>query len=176
MTDYGKLIYGVEVRELPVYRDERGAVMRMMRSTDPEGEAYEWGETYFSVVETHMVKAWHLHRIMTLHYACVAGRIQLGLYDQRDDSPTKGMVNTLYLEGWPDFKDYLLVKIPPFVWNGFRSVPRTVEGANGGVNAILGEAIVCNCSDMAHDPEEIRRLHPDEFPIKYDWGPYLVAG
>lgn len=174
MTDYGKLIDGVEVHPLKIFRDNRGAVMRFMRNDDPFFNHF--GEVYFSVVEMHMVKAWHLHKLMTLNYVCVAGRIQLALYDTREHSPTKGMVNTLHLEGWPDFAEYNLVRIPPFVFNGFRSVPRQVENPSGEMNAILGEAIVANCATLVHDPEEIERVHPDQFDLRYDWGPYLVAG
>lgn len=179
MTDadyYGKLIHGVEVHPLRVFSDERGAVMRMMRRDDPAAQEFHFGEIYFSAVHPHMVKAWHLHRYMTLHYSCVAGRVQLALFDDREDSPTRGMVNTLHLEGWPDFKDYILVRIPPFVWNGFRSVPRQIESAGGGFNAVIGEAIIANCADLPHDPEEIERMAPEDFPLNYDWGPYLVAG
>ncbi len=178
MTDseYGKLIDGVEVIPLKVFKDERGVVMRMLRADDEyfrfgDVAQKKFGEIYFSVVETHMVKAWHLHKKMTLRYACIAGRIQLALYDTREGSDTKGMVNTLHLEGWPDFAEYNLVIIPPGVWNGFRSVVRQI-----GENAIVGEAIVANCSDLPHDPDEIERMHPGQFELRYDWGPYLVAG
>jgi dTDP-4-dehydrorhamnose 3,5-epimerase len=172
MTDseYGKLIDGVEIHPLKVFKDERGVVMRMLRNDDDYFYS-GFGEVYFSVVDTHMVKAWHLHKEITLRYACVAGRIQLALYDTRVGSPTKGMVNTLHLEGWPDFADYNLVIIPPGVWNGFRSVVRQI-----GDNAIVGEAIVANCANGPHDPDEIERVHPGQFDLRYDWGPYLVAG
>jgi len=179
--EYGKLIEGVEIHPLKIFKDDRGVVMRMVRADDEyfrfgDITQKKFGEIYFSVVEPHMVKAWHMHKEMTLRYACVAGRIQLALYDQRNDSPTLNMVNTLHLEGWPDFSDYMLVKIPPFVWNGFRSVVRSVESPSGETSGIYGEAIVANCATIPHDPEEIERVHPKEFPLQYEWGPYLVAG
>ena len=34
---------------------------------------------------------------MTLHYACVAGRVKLVVYDDRDGSPTRGGLMEIYL-------------------------------------------------------------------------------
>ncbi len=167
--EYGKLIYGVEIHPLKIFRDDRGAVMRMMRRDDPVFDRF--GEIYFSLVDTHAVKAWHLHKKMTLHYACIYGRIRLALYDPRPNSPTHRMVNTLYLEGYPEFSEYNLIKIPPYVWNGFRAEPIAIKD-----NAQVIPAIVANCATLPHDPEEIERMKPEDFMIRYEWGPHLVAG
>jgi dTDP-4-dehydrorhamnose 3,5-epimerase len=173
MTNYGRLIEGVEVHQLKIFRDKRGVVMRMMRADDPFFQRF--GEIYFSVVEPHVVKAWHLHKQMTLNYACVSGRIRLVLFDDRENSPTRGIVNVLNLEGYPAFADYDIVKVPHGIWNGFRAVPRYIETPSSSYS-IYAEAIVANCANMPHDPEEIERVHPTEFPLNYDWGPHMVAG
>lgn len=172
MNEYGKLIDGVTVTKLKVLRDDRGAVAHMLKRTDEHFD--EFGEVYFSIVDTNAVKAWHMHREMTLNYACVYGRIRLALYDMRPDSPTLRMVNTLHLEGFPDFKEYNLISIPPGVWNGFRAEVVITEGYVR--NASMMPAIVANCATMPHDPDEIERIAPDQFPLLYDWGPHMVAG
>lgn len=165
MKNHGELINGVEVHELKTFRDGRGEVMRMMRNDDLFFSKF--GEIYFSTVNPNTVKAWHLHWKMTLNYAVVVGRIKLVLYDGRKDSPTFEMVNTLHIDGYPLFEDYALVTIPPGVWNGFRAVGWTV---------LDYPTIVANCATLPHDPTEIERVHPDKFPLQYDWGPYEVAG
>ena len=173
MDDYGKLIDGVRITPLKVIRDKRGAVMHMLKNTDEHFQ--QFGEVYFSLVDTNAVKAWYLHKTMTLNYACVYGRIKLALYDKRPDSPTLKMVNTLHLEGYPEFAEYNLISIPPGVWNGFRA--EVVIPAHGqGHGALVYPAIVANCATHPHDPDEIERMAPDEFPLRYDWGPYIAAG
>ena len=175
MNDYGKLIEGVTITPLKVFRDERGAVMHMLKKTDEHFQ--QFGEIYFSLVDTNAVKAWHLHRTMTLNYACIYGRIKLALFDQRPESPTLHMVNTLHLEGYPNFAEYNLVSIPPGVWNGFRAeVIMHNYPEMSSANAQVIPAIVANCSTHPHDPDEIERRSPSEFPLRYDWGPYMVAG
>jgi len=173
MNEYGKLISGVTVTPLKIFRDERGAVMHMLKATDEHFQ--QFGEIYFSLVDTNAVKAWHLHKTMTLNYACIYGRIKLALYDRRPESPTLNMVNTLHLEGFPEFGEYNLISIPPGVWNGFRSevvIPADARGQN----AMVLPAIVANCATHPHDPDEIERIPPDEFDLRYDWGPYMVGG
>ncbi len=144
------MIDGVLVLPLRQIPDERGKIMHMLRHDSPHFE--QFGEIYFSVVNPGVIKAWHIHSEMTLNYACVSGTIRLGLYDEREDSPTKGEAQNIYIGE----SNYCLVRIPPDVWNGFKGV---------GVNA----AIVANCSTTAHDPGEISRLDPFENHIPFDW-------
>ena len=144
------MIDGVLVLPLRQIPDERGKIMHMLRHDSPHFE--QFGEIYFSVVNPGVIKAWHIHSEMTLNYACVSGMIRLGLYDDRENSPTNGEAQNIYIGE----SNYCLVRIPPGVWNGFKGV---------GVNP----AIVANCSTTAHDPNEISRLDPFENHIPFDW-------
>jgi dTDP-4-dehydrorhamnose 3,5-epimerase len=160
MTEYGRLIEGVEITPLKTFVDDRGVVMRMMRNDDPTFERF--GEIYFSTVRNNAVKAWHLHRRMTLNYAVVYGEIELVLFDERPISKTYKMVNVLRLDGFPFFKHYVRVRIPPLVWNGFRSISG-------------GDSIVANCSTEPPSPDEMVRITPKDFPLYYNWGDYNFA-
>jgi dTDP-4-dehydrorhamnose 3,5-epimerase len=144
------MIEGVLVQTLRQIPDERGKIMHMLRSDDPHFERF--GEIYFSVVYPGVVKGWHLHKEMTLNYAVVSGTIKLVLYDDRDGSPTRGGLQELFIGE----SNYVLVRIPPGVWNGFKGVGLT-------------PAIVANCSTLPHDPEEIVRVDPLDNRIPYDW-------
>ena len=144
------MIDGVTVKPLRRIPDERGYIMHMLRADDPEFQAF--GEIYFSTIYPGVIKAWHLHSVMTLNYAVVVGMIKLVLYDPREDSPTKGEVQELVIGQ----ENYSLVTIPPHVWNGFK-----------GVGAHM--AIVANCATHPHDPGEIRRMSPFDPSICYDW-------
>jgi len=144
------MIHCVLVHPLTQIPDERGKIMHMLRADAPHFEKF--GEIYFSTVYPGVVKAWHLHKEMTLNYAVVSGIIKLVLYDDRADSPTRGEVMELFLgEG-----NYSLVKIPPMVWNGFKGVG-------------VAPAIVANCATIPHDPNEIVRMDPFDNAIPYKW-------
>jgi dTDP-4-dehydrorhamnose 3,5-epimerase len=145
------MINGVQIRPLRQILDERGKIMHMLRC-DSLGFS-RFGEVYFSWVNPGVVKAWHIHREMTLNYAVPVGNIKLVLYDDRPESSTRGEIQQIYLG--PD--NYQLVTIPPMVWNGFKGI---------GVSP----AMVANCSDIPHDPDEIQRQDPIESTIPYDWG------
>jgi len=135
------------LRRIP---DERGAVLPMLREDGPAFERF--GEIYFSLVYPGAIKAWHLHKRMTLNYAVPAGMVKLACYDDRVDSPTSGTVQEVHLGEL----NYVLVTIPPLVWNGFKA-----EGNS--------PALVANCATVAHDPDEIVRRDPFSEEIPYDW-------
>ena len=144
------MIDGVRIVPRARIPDERGTVLQMLKATDPEFLGF--GEIYFSTIYPGVVKGWHRHAEMTLNYVCVHGRIKLVLYDDREDSPTRGELMERFLG--PD--DYSLVQIPPGVWNGFKGM-----GSE--------PAIVANCCTHAHDPSRSTRLDPFENDIPYDW-------
>ena len=143
-------IEGVRVTPLRRIADERGAVFHMLREDSPGFERF--GEIYFSVVYPGVVKGWHVHHRMTLNYAVPSGMVKLVCYDDRDGSPTRGEVQELHVGDL----NYVLVTIPPLVWNGFKG-----EGTT--------PALVANCATVPHDPDEIERLDPFENDIPYDW-------
>jgi dTDP-4-dehydrorhamnose 3,5-epimerase len=143
-------IDGVVIKKLSQIGDERGKIMHMLRSDDDVFE--QFGEIYFSQVYPQVIKGWHLHTKMILNYAVVIGSIKLVLFDDRKDSPTKGVLQEIFLGE----ADYKLVKIPANIWNGFKGVGTT-------------PSIVANCASIAHDPDEIRRLDPFDKSIPYDW-------
>jgi dTDP-4-dehydrorhamnose 3,5-epimerase len=144
------VIDGVEVFPLRQIPDERGRVMHMLRADDRHFQGF--GEIYFSTVNPAAIKGWHIHSKMTLNYACIAGQVKLVLYDGREGSPTHGTLQELFIGD----SNYVLVRIPPMVWNG-------VKG--------LGQqpAIIANCASHPHDPQEISRLDPFSPEIPYDW-------
>jgi dTDP-4-dehydrorhamnose 3,5-epimerase len=144
------MIAGVRVVPLRQIPDERGKISHMLRCDSPHFE--QFGEIYFSSVWPGVVKGWHLHKIMTLNYAVPHGHIKLVLFDEREDSPTKGEVNELFLGE----SNYSLVRVPPGVWNGFKGVGDKM-------------ALVANCSTIPHDPMEIVRCDPFINEIPYDW-------
>ncbi len=144
------MIDGVLIHPLKQISDERGRVMHMLRCDALHFEAF--GEIYFSTVYPGVIKGWHRHKLMTLNYVVVVGTIKLVLYDDREKSSTKGEIQEIFFGS----SNYVLVRIPPLVWNGFKGIG-------------IGEAIVANCSTIPHEPGEIERKDPFENNIPYDW-------
>ena len=160
------MIEGMKVTDLEIIEDERGSVRHMLRWSDPHFE--QFGEIYFSTIKPGVVKAWHLHKKMTLNYTCIRGEVMVGLYDLRSESPTFGEQWKIYLaDSGPNYR---LLTIPPGVWNGFRQSPDMVR------EAIFDEAWIANCATLPHHPDEIIRMDPVDFPAPFDWGRYEVAG
>ena len=144
------MIGGVVITPLKQIADERGKVMHMLRSDAPHFAGF--GEIYFSCVYPGAIKAWHLHRRMTLNYAVPHGSIRFVLFDDRPESASRGEVMELRL----GTDNYSLVTVPPLVWNGFAGI--------GGETAI-----VANCASIPHDPGEVERRDPFDPRIPYDW-------
>ena len=145
------MIEGVIITPLKQIIDERGKVMHMLREDSPIFSHF--GEIYFSCTNPGAIKAWHLHKQMTLNYACIDGQIKFVLFDDRPNSKTRGLVQEIFLSP----ENYCLVTVPPQIWNGFKGV---------GVKP----SIVANCATMVHGPEEIERRPAFDESIPYDWG------
>jgi dTDP-4-dehydrorhamnose 3,5-epimerase len=147
-----RLIEGVAVRRIKVLADERGRLGEIMRADDPWFEKF--GQAYFTTTYPGVVKAWHYHKKQTDHFCVIKGMVKLALYDRREDSPTHGMVNELYMgEHCP-----ALLRIPPGVLHGWMCVGAT-------------EAYIVNVvSEMYNytDPDELR-TDPHNNDIPYDW-------
>jgi len=145
------MIEGVIVTPLRQIFDERGKVMHMLREDSPVFSRF--GEIYFSCTYPGAIKAWHLHRRMTLNYAVIHGEIKCVLYDDRPGSSTRGSVEEYFLSP----ENYCLVTVPPMVWNGFKGIGDKVS-------------IVANCATLPHDPDEIERKAALDPTIPYNWG------
>jgi dTDP-4-dehydrorhamnose 3,5-epimerase len=141
------VIDGVRIIQLKQFPDERGSVKHMLRVDDAWFEKF--GEIYFSTVYPGIVKGWHFHKRMSLNYAVISGMIKLVLYDDRENSPTCGDVQEIYL----GYNNYVLVCVPPMVWNAFKGLG-------------TGESIVANCSTIPYSSDEIIRLDEIDFDIK----------
>lgn len=144
------MIDGVVITPLRQIPDERGKIMHMMRSSDAHFE--QFGEIYFSCIHPGAIKAWHIHKKMTLNYAVPHGKIKFVLFDDRPNSATRGQLQELFLG--PD--NYALVTVPAMVWNGFKGIGTET-------------AIVANCASIPHDPDEIDRMDPFDESIPYTW-------
>jgi dTDP-4-dehydrorhamnose 3,5-epimerase len=146
------MIHEVQVKQLKVLPDERGRLMEMLRSDDPLFRKF--GQVYMTTAYPGSVKAWHYHKKQWDHFVCIRGMMKVVLYDGREDSPTKGEVNELFMGDY----NPILVQIPPLVYHGFKCVSEY-------------EAIIVNTPTevYAYDQPDEHRVHPHNNDIPYDW-------
>lgn len=144
------LIEGVEIYPLKYLKDERGAVMHMLRADQPH--FLEIKEVYFSKVFHNVVKGWKKHKEIFQSMVVPEGMIRLVVYDDRETSQTRGVVWSV------DFgeSNYVLVRLPPKVWYSFKGLTQEY-------------ALIANCITAPHSPLESETLPLDSKYFPYVW-------
>jgi len=144
------MIDGVKIIPLKQIVDERGKIMHMLKATD--NHFIDFGEIYFSCSWPGAIKAWHIHKSMTINNAVISGNAKLVMYDLRENSPTYKELQEVFLGE----SNYVLVQMPPGIANGYKSYGDKM-------------VILANCATEPHDPQEIIRLDPFSEEIPYKW-------
>jgi dTDP-4-dehydrorhamnose 3,5-epimerase len=108
---------GVVVRDLVTHVDDRGSLCEMIDE--------RWDEvtepitsSFMFTVRPGIAKAWNLHRDTVDRYAVLFGEVEIVLYDDRDGSPTKGLVAQLFMT---DLRRQS-PRIPTGVWHALRGL------------------------------------------------------
>jgi dTDP-4-dehydrorhamnose 3,5-epimerase len=146
------MIDGVALKELKLIADERGFLMEILRSDDPQFQ--QFGQTYVTAAYPGVVKAWHYHRLQTDYFCVLSGMAKVVLYDAREKSPTHGEINEFFL-GEQNRK---LLVIPPYVYHGYKNI---------GMQLCL----LLNTPTQTYNysqPDELR-ASPHDGSVPYDW-------
>lgn len=105
-------IDGVKTRSTVNHVDHRGSVFEIF-----EGDMAFWGTpivyAYQFSVRSHQMKGWGLHESKTDRYTIIWGEVLLFLWDDRADSPTRGVVQRIVLSD----RAVRQVVIPVGVWH-----------------------------------------------------------
>lgn len=146
------LIEGVRFKPLKVIPDERGRLMEILRSDDPDFSRF--GQVYLTTGYPGVVKAWHYHKKQTDYFSVVHGMMKVVLYDPREASSTMGEINEFFL----GVHNPSLLVIPPFVYHGFKTISEC-------------EALLINVTTEVYnydEPDE-HRIAPHGEVVPYDW-------
>lgn len=138
------MIHGAKIVPLTAHADERGYLMEILRESDPFFARF--GQVYVSRNYPGVIRAWHYHTKQTDLWCVVSGMIKAVMYDIREDSPTKGEVQEVFLG---DDHRALLV-IPVGVAHGYKTVGQEAS-------------LLLNFTDVLYNREE-----PDEYRLPYD--------
>lgn len=144
-------IEGVVVKGLVTNPDERGFFREVIRKTDPffaEGFA----QLSHSLMHQGVAKAWHIHKTQIDWWYVPIGVLKVALYDARPDSPTKSVLQELFMGGE---HGYSVLKIP--------------AGVAHGCKAIGGTAHLLYVTSNVYDTAEEGRIPFNDAEIGYDW-------
>ena len=112
----------------------------------------DFGEIYFSLIKSGMVKGWKRHRRMTLNLAVPVGRVRFVFFDGREESPTYGETQEVIL----GHDLYQLVVVPPGIWCAFQGLDPEIS-------------LVANCASLPHDPDEADNRTLSDPPTIVTW-------
>ncbi len=120
-----------------------GDVLHAIKSSDPSFVGF--GEAYFSWVNPGVIKAWKLHRRMTLNLIVPVGEVMFVFHDLTSGMFRKELLGEIR---------YIRLTVPPQVWFGF-------QGCSTDPSLLL------NVSDIPHDPEEVETKELNEIPFQW---------
>lgn len=108
------IIQGVEVHPAAMLPDERGLWAAILRAADAAPRRIE--QVSVLTVYPGVVRAWRRHPTRWEYFAGIGGMAKLVLYDDREGSPTRGVLNEVYLGP----RQPQTVAVPPLVYIGLK--------------------------------------------------------
>ena len=132
-------IISTPLKRIPVFG---GDVLHAMKKSDIGFSGF--GESYFSQVESGVVKAWKKHLKMTLNLIVPIGRVRFVFMDN----------SGLFREEIIGDNNYVRLTIPPGIWFGFKG-------------DFENTSLVLNIANIEHLYNEADRKAIDD--IKYSW-------
>lgn len=142
------IINDVELNQLKEIFNEKGNVLHALKSTDYSFKNF--GEAYFSFINTNEIKGWKKHTEMLLNIVVPIGAIRFVLIDDREKSSTyKNFMDVTLGQ-----QNYLRLTVPPGVLMAFQGI---------GMESNL----LLNIASIPHDPAESVNLELTK--IEFSW-------
>lgn len=153
-------IDGVILNPTAIIGDDRGVILELI---DARQEYWSAGVpyVYMGTCRPRRAKGWGMHKQHTDRYLVLAGEMVLVLYDDRDDSATRGVVQEFFLT-----RDGLnQITIPPGVWHAH-------------VNVGQGDLVFANAptEPFQHDNPDKWRLPLETDEIPYSFARFELLG
>ena len=152
--DADGLIDGVRIHPYPLWPDDRGYFLEVVRIGQGPAADFDPKTTQVSAALSHpgTIKAFHFHKHQTDLWVPSAGMFQVALVDLRGTSPTFGVKNTLYLGALRTWQ----ILIPPGVGHGYKVIGET-------------PAMLVYVTNRLYDPADEGRIAYNDPSIQYDW-------
>ena len=149
-----KLIDDVRVSPYPVWPDDRGYFLEVIRIGQGPAAQFEPATTQVSAALSYpgSVKAFHYHVEQTDFWVPAQGMFQVALVDLRPESRTFGVKNTMYVGALRPWQ----ILIPPGVGHGYKVI---------GQDA----AMLVYVTSRVYNPKDEGRIPYNHADINYDW-------
>jgi dTDP-4-dehydrorhamnose 3,5-epimerase len=152
--DADGIIHGVRIHPYPLWPDDRGYFLEVIRIGQGPGADFDPATTQVSAALSYpgTIKAFHFHKHQTDLWVPATGMFQVALVDLRENSPTFGVKNTLYpgaLRTWQ-------MLIPPGIGHGYKVIGET-------------PAMLVYVTNRLYDPADEGRIPYNDPSIQYDW-------
>ena len=152
--DSPKLIGGVRVAPYPVWPDDRGYFLEVLRLGTGIAANFDPAATQVSAALSYpgSIKAFHYHLEQTDYWVPAQGMFQVALVDLRPESPTFGAKNTFYVGALRPWQ----ILIPPRIGHGYK---------------VIGEqaAMLVYVTNRFYNPRDEGRIPWNQPDIGYDW-------
>lgn len=120
-----------------------GDVLHALKRTD-KGFS-DFGEAYFSMVDFGAVKAWKVHRRMTLNLVVPVGEVRFVFIAEDSNMQREETIGV---------SNYARLAVPPGIWFGFQGLAAPFS-------------LILNVADIPHEPDEVERKPLEGFD--YAW-------
>ena len=153
-SDSPKLIDGVRLAPYPVWPDDRGYFMEVLRIGQGIASDFDPATTQVSAALAYpgAIKAFHYHLEQADCWIPAQGMFQVVLVDFRPQSPTYGAKNTMYVGALRPWQ----ILIPPGVGHGYK-----VIGTD--------PAMLVYVTNRFYNPQDEGRVPWNDPDIVYDW-------
>ena len=122
---------------------DKGNLMHFIKKND---ESYNgFGEIYFSNIIKGTIKGWKKHKKMTMNLCVPRGIVKFVFFTEN-----KKFIEEIIIGE----SNYIRITVPPGIWFAFQGMSNNIS-------------LVCNFSNIIHDPEEVDNLDLNE--INYSW-------
>lgn len=108
------MMEGVSLHPLKHISVPKGDVFHALKCTDEGFTGF--GEAYFTQIESGKAKGWKRHNRMTLNLVVVYGKVTFVLFDDRENSLTKGKFEAITLS---PSENYQRLTVAPGIWMAF---------------------------------------------------------
>ncbi len=154
-----KLVHDVVIRPLKVFSDPRGSLVEVLKTTWedvynqttlPFSQSYvSW--TNFNVARDEELFHYHPNGQQD-RFVILKGKAVVVVYDDRENSPSKGVLNLFVMEGLEKPNNCYMLVVPPFTLHGFLAADK--KGT-----------LLINFPSHLYDPKNEWRIKFDEKPF-----------
>jgi len=123
-----------------------GDVLHGMKKTD-DGYS-DFGEIYFSYILKDKIKAWKIHKKMTLNLIVPFGSVRFNFIQLN----SKELIDKR-MEITVSSENYCRITVPPNIVFGFKGIGKNTS-------------IIANIADIAHSDGEVKKIDINKFEFK----------